>query len=44
MILKVQDLVKRYGTLTALDHFNMEVEEGDMVYSLVMKSEKRKRE
>ena len=34
MILKVQDLVKRYGTLTALDHFNMEVEEGE-IYGLL---------
>jgi len=34
MILKVQDLVKRYGTLTALDHFSMEVEEGE-IYGLL---------
>ncbi len=34
MILKVSDLVKKYGSLTALDHFSMEVEEGE-VYGLL---------
>ncbi|MEA4889835.1 MAG: ABC transporter ATP-binding protein [Clostridiaceae bacterium] len=30
MIVKVQNLVKRYGDLIALDHFNLEVEEGEI--------------
>ncbi|WP_352404678.1 hypothetical protein [Sporanaerobacter acetigenes] len=30
MILKVNNLVKRYKELIALDHFNMEVEEGEI--------------
>lgn len=34
MILKVSDLVKKYGTLTAVDHLNMEVEEGE-IYGLL---------
>lgn len=31
MILKVNNLVKRYKELIALDHFNMEVEEGEIL-------------
>lgn len=31
MILKVNNLVKRYKELIALDHFNMEVEEGEII-------------
>lgn len=34
MIVKVQDLVKKYGNLTALDHFDMEVQEGE-IYGLL---------
>jgi ABC-2 type transport system ATP-binding protein len=34
MIIKVNDLVKKYGTLTALDHLNLEVQEGE-VYGLL---------
>jgi ABC-2 type transport system ATP-binding protein len=34
MIVKVNDLVKKYGTLTALDHLNLEVQEGE-VYGLL---------
>lgn len=34
MIVKVNDLVKKYGTLTALDHLNLEVKEGE-VYGLL---------
>ncbi|MFW6035461.1 MAG: ATP-binding cassette domain-containing protein [Halothermotrichaceae bacterium] len=34
MIIKVKNLVKRYGDLIALDHFNMEVEEGE-IYGLL---------
>ncbi|MEL4105414.1 ABC transporter ATP-binding protein [Oscillospiraceae bacterium CM] len=30
MIVKVQNLVKRYGDLIALDHFNLEVQEGEV--------------
>mgnify|MGYP001337977727 FL=1 len=30
MIVKVKNLVKRYGEKIALDHFNMEVEEGEI--------------
>ncbi len=30
MIIQVKDLVKRYGTLTALDHLNLEVHEGEI--------------
>ncbi|MDD2458972.1 MAG: ABC transporter ATP-binding protein [Eubacteriales bacterium] len=30
MIIQVKDLVKRYGTLTALDHLDLEVEEGEI--------------
>lgn len=30
MIIKVENLVKRYGELIALDHFNMEVQEGEV--------------
>ncbi|MHB1454692.1 MAG: ABC transporter ATP-binding protein [Saccharofermentanales bacterium] len=30
MIVKMDDIVKRYGTLTALDHFGLEVEEGEV--------------
>lgn len=31
MILKVENLVKRYGDLVALDHFNLEVQEGEIL-------------
>lgn len=34
MIVKVRDLVKKYGKLTALDHFDMEVREGE-IYGLL---------
>lgn len=34
MIVKVTDLVKKYGDLTALDHFDMEVREGE-IYGLL---------
>lgn len=34
MIIRVKNLVKRYGSLTALDHFDMEVEEGE-IYGLL---------
>lgn len=30
MVIKVNNLVKRYGDLIALDHFNMEVKEGEI--------------
>jgi ABC-2 type transport system ATP-binding protein len=30
MVIKVNNLVKRYGDLIALDHFNLEVEEGEV--------------
>ena len=30
MIIKVKDLVKRYGTLTALDHLDLEIREGEI--------------
>ena len=30
MVIKVKNLVKRYGDLTALDHLNLEVNEGEM--------------
>jgi len=30
MIITVKDLVKRYGTLTALDHLDLEVHEGEI--------------
>ena len=31
MLIKVHNLVKRYGSLPALDHFNLQVEEGEIV-------------
>jgi len=31
MVIKVKNLVKRYGDLIALDHFNMEVKEGEIL-------------
>ncbi|NMC56475.1 MAG: ABC transporter ATP-binding protein, partial [Eubacteriaceae bacterium] len=31
MIIKVENLVKRYGDLIALDHFNIEVQEGEIL-------------
>ena len=31
MIVEVNNLVKRYKELIALDHFNMEVEEGEII-------------
>lgn len=31
MVIKVENLVKRYGDLIALDHFNMEVHEGEVL-------------
>ncbi len=30
MIVQMRDIVKRYGSLTALDHFSLEVEEGEV--------------
>lgn len=30
MVIKVENLVKRYGELVALDHFNLEVEQGEV--------------
>ncbi|SCI12660.1 Daunorubicin/doxorubicin resistance ATP-binding protein DrrA [uncultured Clostridium sp.] len=30
MIIEIKNLVKRYGSLVALDHFNLEVEEGEI--------------
>jgi ABC-2 type transport system ATP-binding protein len=30
MVIKVENLVKRYGDLIALDHFNMEIKEGEI--------------
>jgi ABC-2 type transport system ATP-binding protein len=30
MVVKVQNLVKRYGSLVALDHFNLEVNDGEV--------------
>jgi ABC-type multidrug transport system, ATPase component len=34
MVVKVQNLVKRYGSLVALDHFNLEVNDGE-IYGLL---------
>lgn len=31
MLLKVEDLVKRYGDFTAVDHFNLEIHEGEIL-------------
>lgn len=31
VMINVQDLVKRYGDLVALDHFNLQVQEGEIV-------------
>lgn len=31
MIVNVENLVKRYGDLIALDHFNLQVEEGEVL-------------
>ena len=28
MVVKIENLVKRYGDLVAVDHFNLEIEEG----------------
>ena len=30
MVVKIENLVKRYGELVALDHFNLEIEEGEV--------------
>ena len=30
MVLKIENIVKRYGDLVALDHFNLEIEEGEV--------------
>ena len=30
MVVKIENLVKRYGDLVALDHFNLEIEEGEL--------------
>ena len=30
MVIKVENIVKRYGELLALDHFNLEVREGEI--------------
>ena len=30
MVVKIENLVKRYGDLVAVDHFNLEIEEGDI--------------
>ncbi len=30
MIIRVQNLVKRYGDLLALDHFGLEIKEGEI--------------
>ena len=30
MVVKIENLVKRYGDLVALDHFNLEIEEGEV--------------
>lgn len=30
MVVKIENLVKRYGELVALDHFNLEIEEGEI--------------
>ena len=27
-MIKIENLVKRYGNIVALDHFNLEIEEG----------------
>ena len=29
-VVKIKDLVKRYGDLIALDHFGLEIEQGDI--------------
>lgn len=31
MIIKVENLVKRYGDLVALNHFNLEVKQGEIL-------------
>ncbi|NLJ61301.1 MAG: ATP-binding cassette domain-containing protein, partial [Firmicutes bacterium] len=31
MLINVKNLVKRYGNLLALDHFNLQVKEGEIV-------------
>lgn len=30
MVINVQNLVKRYGELVAVDHFNLQVREGEI--------------
>ena len=40
-MVKIENLVKRYGNLLALDHFNIEVKEGE-IFGLL--GTKRKRE
>ena len=29
-MIKIENLVKRYGNIVALDHFNLEIEEGEI--------------
>ena len=29
-VVKIENLVKRYGDLVAVDHFNLEIEEGEI--------------
>lgn len=31
MVVKIENLVKRYGDLVAVDHFNLEIEEGEII-------------
>ena len=31
MLISVRDLVKRYGNLVALDHFSLDVREGEIL-------------
>lgn len=30
-VVKIENLVKRYGDLVAVDHFNLEIEEGEIL-------------
>ena len=30
MVVEIQNLVKKYGDLTALDHLNLQIEEGEV--------------
>ena len=37
MRVKMENLTKQFGTLTAVDHFNVEMEDGELIAHLMLK-------